>query len=137
MHEVEMRVAGDAAEPRVRPLQAYFVPPGVWHAHRAAQPAHDAPRETEARRRRILLAAFEEELHAHAEAEERDAAGMGVAHRGVEAAGPQLARAVTEVADARQHDRARAADDRRIVADPHVGRAGAAHRALDVREVAD
>src|SRR5260221_11265537 len=100
MHEVEMRAVGDAAEPRVRPLQAYFVPPGVWHAHRAAQPAHDAPRETEARRRRILLAAFEEELHADAEAEERHAPGVGVAPRHAESAAPPLGRAGTELADA-------------------------------------
>src|SRR5262245_1298273 len=61
-----------------------------------------------------LLAALEEELHADADPEDRDAAPARVHHDRPELVSVELARAVTEVPDARQDERASVAQLRLI-----------------------
>src|SRR5713226_6386963 len=107
VHEIEVRAAGHAGEPGVRPRDRDLVPAGVRDADVAAQPAHVALRETEAGRSRVLLAVLEEELHPDAEAQKRDAAVVRDADHRVEAEATKLARAVAEVTDARKDDRPR------------------------------
>ena len=83
------------------------IPSGVRNAHWTAEPADASRIDAKPRRLRVLIAALEKELHPDAEAEQRDAELLGTAHRRVETEAPQLARAVSEVPDAREHHRAR------------------------------
>src|SRR5437588_8094012 len=119
----------------MRLRQAHLVPAGVWHAHLRREPPDRSAQQSEPRRPRIFLAALEEQLHADAEPEQRNAT-RGLAHRRIEAARGELARAVAEVTDTRQDDRARGSDHRRVIGHGDLTRSRAAERPLDVRQVA-
>src|SRR3989441_5553934 len=137
VHEIEVRGVGDIREPRVRADQPQLIPARVRDTHGPAQLSDSATVEAKTRRRRVLLALLEEELHPHAEAENREAPLARPADRLIQAEAAQLTRAVAEVSDAREHDRARREDLFSIAGDADVSGARTAQRALDVREVAD
>src|SRR2546426_9139107 len=94
----------------MRPHHPHLIPTGVRDSHVAAQPSHATAAKAESRRPGVFLTLVEEELHSHAEAQERNAAIARDPHHGVEAEAAKLARAMTEPADTREHDGLRRQD---------------------------
>src|SRR5213594_26826 len=62
MDEVEVRLVGNTREPRVRPHDPHLIPPGMRHAHVAAEASHAPAAQAEARCPRVFLALVEEKL---------------------------------------------------------------------------
>src|SRR5438445_2924665 len=107
MDEVEVRLVGNAGEPGMLPHDPHLIPSGVRNSDVSAQPSHATAAEAESRRPGIFLTLVEEELHSHAQAQERDAPIARHSHHDVETEAAELARAMTKPADAGQHDRVR------------------------------
>src|SRR5258706_15514676 len=125
MDEVEVRIVWYAREPRMGPHDPHLVPSGMRHSHVAPQPSHASPVETQARRSGVFLALVEEELHPHAQPQERDAAVVSDTHHDIEAHAAELARAVTEPAHTWKHDGVRLQDIDVRSRNAHVVAAGA------------
>src|SRR5438105_1241606 len=99
--EVEVVAVGDVADPRMVTRLPHRVPADLRDARHAGELHDRAAEETEARLASVLLAAVEQQLHPHADPEERHAALARAAQPGYEAVAVELARAVAEVPDPR------------------------------------
>src|SRR5260370_41075236 len=90
------------------------VPPDLRDARHTSELHHGPAIEPEAGLAGILLAPVKEQLHAHADAEDRHPSLARVVQGGREAEAVELPRAVAEVPDPGKHDRARVAKARGI-----------------------
>src|SRR5207302_5124065 len=83
MDEVEVRLVGNAGEPGMLPHDPHLIPSGVRNSDVSAQPSHATAAEAESRRPRFFLTLVVEELHFHAQAEERYASIELLSHHDV------------------------------------------------------
>src|SRR5205823_5497344 len=127
---------GDVADPRMVTRLPHRVPADLRDARHAGELHDRAAEETEARLASVLLAAVEQQLHPHADPEERHAALARAAQPGYEAVAVELARAVAEVPDPRKHHRRRLPQAGRVPDEPGA-RADGRERLLGAREIAD